>query len=166
VQLIGIVKDRRNRMGFTGHARCLLGALIVLLSFGGASHAGTISMNVQSELRGSNLVIRLENAGDEEARNVAAVIDFMGKQTLFPPIVELPPNTPRGALFPVQLDQMNGTYPAVITVGFEDRNGYPFSSVSVVPVKGGMSPFAEVLAAVDNVKVMGIGKVRIRFRSS
>jgi hypothetical protein len=166
VQLIGFVKDRRKKMGSGGLVPCLLAAVMVLSHFGVKTHAGTISMSVQSGMQGSNLVIQLKNAGDEDARNVVTVIDFMGKQTQFPAMDALPPNAPRGALFPIQLDQLNGTYPAVITIGFEDLNGYLFSSVTVVPVKGGMTPFAEVMAAVDPVKVRGLSQVKIRFKSS
>ncbi len=123
-------------------------------------------MRVQSALQGSNLVIRLENAGDEDARNVAAVVDFMGQRSEFPPLEALPPNSPRGALFPVVLEKLNGTYPAVITVGFEDLNGYPFSSVTVVPVRGAVGAFTDVVAAVKAVKIRGKGKVHVKFRSS
>ena len=66
-------------------------------------------MRVQSALQGSNLVIRLENAGDEDARNVTAQVEFMGRKTEYPPLEVLPPNTPRGSLYPVRIDRMTGT---------------------------------------------------------
>ena len=54
----------------------------------------------------------------------------------------------------------------MITVGFEDLNGYPFSSVTVVPVRSGQGAFNDVIAAVDAVKIRGLGKVKVRFRSA
>ena len=149
----------------SGRGRHVLLGLLLLPWVVSISRAGTISMQVGCQAQETNLVVRIENRGDEAARNVYAHVQFNGTETQTSPILEFQPNTPVGTLVVLQRPAMTGIYPAVVTVFFEDLNGYPFSSVTVQAIPFGDVNQARISAALDGRRVRGKGTLKLRLRN-
>ncbi len=133
----------------------LRGLVLLVLLMAGAARAGTISMQVSCRADGTNLLVRLENRGDEAAQNVSARVMFQGEEYTTPPVNALPPSQPIGAMIGLRQGPTPGTFPAVITVHFEDLNAYPFSSVTILPIRiepAGPSP---LMAKLEGGKIRG-----------
>ena len=58
-----------------------------------------------------------------------------------------------------------GTYPAVVTVNFEDLNAYPFSSVTILAVRVEPTGQSALHAALSGGKIRGKRTLRCRVHS-
>ena len=144
---------RMNRLG------CSLAAALLMA---GTARAGTLSMDVRCVVQGSNLLVHVVNRGDEAAKNVSAKIEFMGAEVVSPAIETMEPNQPRVIPARMPMETLRGAYPAVVTLGFEDLNGYPFSSVSPVIVRSDDARQSALLAVFDVSTIRGQTEVPVR----
>lgn len=144
----------------------MLHIFIVALLPAVSALAGTITMEVKCAIQGSNLIVQVLNKGDEAARNVGARIVFNRTEIETAPLPELPPASPRGVPVGLSLEGLRGTYPAIVTVNFEDANGYPFSTVSVIMVPAEDAKHSDVMGALDVTRIRGKTEVPLRLRSS
>ena len=91
-------------------------------------------MRVSCVVVESELVVVVVNRGDEAAQNVSTEIVFLDRTHRSTTQEKLAPNQSMTVSFPLDSRDLSGSYPAIITVHFEDLNAYPFSSVTVHPV--------------------------------
>ena len=129
-----------------------------------STQAGTISMSVEShyDAAGSNLFVNIENKGDEAAQNVTVSVEYMGETAQSPAIRKLEPLLPRLLEFPIGVEELTGTRPVIITVAFEDLNGYPFSSVTINQLRSGNAPSSPLRVALANTTIHGHGAVKAK----
>jgi hypothetical protein len=145
--------------------RAIAGLMTVVGLLVGTAHAGTISMQVSCRADGTNLLVQLMNRGDEAAQNVSAHIAFRDTVIETPPIASLAPNAPMSSVLGLPSGEVVGTFPAVVTVHFEDLNAYPFSSVTILPVRMGVPGQSALHAALSGGKIRGQKTLRCRVRS-
>lgn len=143
---------------------CATGLAVILMT-AGAAHAGTITMDVKCIFTGSNVIMQVLNKGDEAAQNVFGRIDFNGHVFESPTIQSLAPQEPRSTPMVLPLEGLRGTYAAVVTVRFEDLNGHPFSTVSVLPIPTVDAKPADVQGALDMPTTRKNADLTLRLRS-
>jgi hypothetical protein len=127
----------------------VMGFFLVLALLSGlalpSALAGVIKMQVSCSVSGTNLTVLMTNTGDEPAQNVRAHVTFMGKEMHTDNISSFPPAKPKSEVFALDTKDLNGTYPAVVIVDFEDLNSYPFSSVSIQQIRSGATSPAALM---------------------
>jgi len=130
--------------------------------------AGTISISVESQYQPglSNLVVQVQNKGDEAAQNVSVSVEFMERSAKAPVIPTLEPNLPHMANFPIDITSIVGTYPIIITVEFEDLNGYPFTSIALNQLRAPNSPMSPLRVSMASTKIRGSGFVKAKIYNS
>ncbi|MCE9615025.1 MAG: hypothetical protein K8T26_12170 [Lentisphaerae bacterium] len=143
----------------------------VTLAFGVAlasvrpASGGTISMQVTCRVDGTNLVVEIVNAGDEAAQNIVGRVDFNGTIVETPPLQSLPPSEPRGVPVGLSLAGLRGLYPVIVVVNFEDLNGYPFSTVSVLQVTAEDAQPSDLLGVLSETSIRGKTPMAFRIRN-
>ena len=131
--------------------------------------AGTISISVESQYQPglSNLVVQVQNKGDEAAQNALVAVEFMGSSAKAPVIPSLEPNLPHVANFPIDISGVVGSYPAIITVEFEDLNGYPFTSIALYQLRAPNSPLSPLRVSMQqSITIRGSGFVKAKVYNS
>lgn len=141
-------------------------AVLVALLLATPTTASVITMQVSCTASGSNLVVRMVNVGDEAAQNVRASVSFLGQILHTDNIPRFPPNQPAANEFLLDVDNLKGTYPAVVVVDFEDLNSYPFSSVSIQQIRSAVTRPASLIAVFQGETELGRkAMVRLRVRN-
>ncbi|MDA0991479.1 MAG: hypothetical protein O3A51_12100 [Verrucomicrobia bacterium] len=158
--MLQIFRRSRRRMG-----QWLTSSLVVLLLTSAYAFGGTLSMDVRTVATESNLFVHVVNRGDEAAKNVSARLECFGHTISGPVIETMEPNQPRVLPVNIPTSGFNGTYPAIVLLGFEDLNGYPFSSVSVTTIRSPDAQTSPLMAVFDPVKVRGRTEVPLRIRN-
>lgn len=124
-------------------------ALLSVFFLHTTARAGMIRMQVTCSVVGTNLLVKMENVGDEAAQNVRARVTFMEKEMHTTNITSFPPMKPKTQRFSLDTRGLKGTYPAVVVVDFEDLNSYPFSSVSIQQIRSAETSPAELMGILQ-----------------
>ena len=144
---------------------------VVVITFGfwpSKLAAGTISISVESKYQPglSNLVVKVQNKGDEAAQNASISVEFMESSAKAPVIPTLEPNLPHMANFPIAISGIVGTYPVIITVQFEALNGYPFTSIALNQLRASNSPQSPIRVSMASTEIRGSGFVKAKIYNS
>ena len=142
-------------------------SLILAFLFLGTTlaRAGTVTMTAQTNVITWNdrvqIVIKIENKGDETAYEVQASIPFRQRVLLSPVMANVRPNAPHTFSFEESVSGMKpGRYPLTVTIHFQDANGYPFSALSGTmfsvgsPVSAGLQCVAHDVTMVEKGKLL------------
>ena len=129
------------------------------------SRAATISMHVTCAVTETYLIVEVVNRGDEPAQNVSAEVAFLDRLYNSPSRGRLGPGEWLRATFPIAKRELTGTYPAVVTVYFEDLNAYPFSSVTVHPVAFGAARVPRIFGTLEGGRLRKKKDLKLRIRN-
>jgi len=127
--------------------------------------AGTISMEVTCAVAETNLVVSVVNGGDEPAQNVVTEVSFLGDLHHAPSRETLDPGEALEVSFALEDRDLTGTYPAVVTVFFEDLNAYPFSSVTVHPAAFGKAHVPRIFGTLEGGRLRRKRNLTLSVRS-
>ena len=140
-----------------------------LLLLAQALCAGTIRLEtaVLTHVGGDEaaLLVVVRNSGDEPAHGIA-VEGRLGGQAAAAPAPDLPPGSSAEVelIFPAESPAL-GTHVAELRVRYRDRNGYPFSTVSVGSVTFGPAPAPPpVKAFLTPATIREQGRLQVRLR--
>jgi len=147
--------------------RSTVGARVFALLLGGAlsAHAGFISIQVGCEVKEDQLVVRVENVGDEPAQNIFATVDFQGQTHETEIAQSFPPNKPVSKSFPLDMTGLKGVYPAIVVIDFEDLNAYSFSAVSLQLARVGAVARTKLNGVLERVEMRQKAKTKLTVRN-
>jgi len=148
-----------NRFVLYALCSCFIGVVAL------PARAGFISIQVGCEVQAGQLVVTVQNVGDEPGQNIFATVNFLDQTYEAEIARSLPPNKPVSRSFPLEISGLQGVYSVITIVDFEDLNSYSFSAVSVQRVRVGEISRTKLAAILDPVEMRKKAKTRLTMRS-
>jgi hypothetical protein len=132
--------------------------------------AGEVSLQITVTTRVSpgHLGVRVDvtNRGNDTAYAVTPEVEAAGQTARAEESKDLPPRRRQVWDIPLQVTfPHSGTYPVIVTLRYEDANGYAFSALSVATAVSGEQTSAMYTAALTATPVSGTGSLRVTLRN-
>jgi len=142
---------------FTG----IIGLMVVLLaSFVSASY---ITIQTTAETNSTGGTINVTNNGDESAYQVQIISEVLDNTYTSEIKSELKVGETFSAKLPIDLSDKNaGTYPLLVTIHYQDANGYLFSALLSRLAENNVQGRSEITVELNDAEIKGSVKVPVK----